>query len=273
VHQLESGKSAIACLLDHAGAPHCLEPGAFALALGLAVAAAAFPLLRGRRAPRPASERDAAQLLVRIRRIIDTQPALAALRGRVVVTEDPDVALGTIGWARPRVFIGAKFASSLSDEMLVGAFAHEAEHVRLFDPLRYFLLQLALAANPFGRLLLRGHAARWSAAHEAHCDRHAVLRGSVPLALAQAIVRAARPSSYASAALGPADIEMLKFRVDLLTAFAEYPPEVRRQREGASLAIAFALVALTLMLPHQTGTAPLDALHTSLELPITQHWR
>lgn len=33
--------------------------------------------------------------------------------------------------------------------MLASALGHETEHVRALDPLRYLILQLALAVNPF----------------------------------------------------------------------------------------------------------------------------
>jgi hypothetical protein len=268
LHQLESGRSALACLLDHAGAAHCLEPAAFALALLLLFNAAALPLVQRTRAARPLPVADRGTR-ARVERVIAARPMLQALGGRVVVTSAPGFTLGTLGWTRPAVYIGADFAAKLSDDMLASALGHELEHVRLLDPLRYFLLQLALAANPCGRFLLEPHAARWSAAHEARCDREAVLHGALPLPLADAIVRAARPSARELAALGAHDTSMLRFRIDLLLAFAERAPDACRHRGRSPFPLAFALLAGALVLPHQAGTAALDTLHTSTERALT----
>ena len=268
LHQLESGKSALACLLDHAGAPHCLEPAAFALALLLLFNAAALPLVRKTRAARPLPAASGATH-ARIERVIAARATLQALRGRVVVTSTPGFTLGTLGWRKPEVFVGADFAAKLSDDMLASALGHELEHVRSLDPLRYFLLQLSLAANPFGRCLLEPHAARWSAAHEARCDREAVLHGALPLPLADAIVCAARPSARELAPLGAHDTSMLRFRIDLLLAFAERAPDACRHRGRSPFPLAFALLASALVLPHQAGTAALDTLHTSTERAVT----
>jgi hypothetical protein len=269
LHQLESGKSALACLLDHAGAAHCLEPAAFSLALLLLFNAAALPIVRRSRAARPLPASDAHAARARMEHVIAARPSLRPLHGRVVVTAAPGFTLGTLGWTKPEVFVGVDFAARLSDEMLASALGHELEHVRLLDPLRYFLLQLALAANPCGRLLLEPHAARWYAAHEARCDREAVLRGASPLPLADAIVRAARPLVREVAPLGAHDTDMLRFRIDLLLAFAERAPDACRHRGRSPLPLAFALLASALVLPHQAGTAALDTLHTSTERALT----
>src|SRR5262245_55892414 len=46
LHQVESGRSALSCLLDHGGATLCPEPGFFALALGVIALARSAPVLR-----------------------------------------------------------------------------------------------------------------------------------------------------------------------------------------------------------------------------------
>ena len=164
--------------------------------------------------------------------------------------------------------MGTQFAAALSDEALASALGHENEHVRALDPLRYFVLKLALAVNPFGKFLLAPHAARWKVAREAHCDREAVIHGATPLSLAEAIVRAARPGQE-SVALGTGDMNVVKFRVRLLLAFAERSP-MRCCNEGRSaIHIALALVFLALLLPHRAGTEPLDVLHSSAEQALT----
>jgi Zn-dependent protease with chaperone function len=265
LHQVESGRSALACLLDHGAAKLCLEPGFFALALSLVALARSAPVLRGARGLSAAQGAAAHALLARVDRILARHPELAGLTGRVVATESAGFALGTQGWLRPRVFVGMVFATRLTDEMLAAALGHELEHVRLRDPLRFRVLALALALNPIGRRLLDPHAARWLSAREAHCDREAVLRGSLPLPLADAIVRAARPGSSEMAALGARDTAMLKLRIGMLIAFAERAPHRCCRREPPSFPLALTLLLLALLLPHRAGTGALDALHTGAE--------
>jgi hypothetical protein len=271
LHQAESGKSALACLFDHDATALCFESGFFALILAAVVLARSFGVVRGLDVARASRHMDAEPVVERLAHIVEGHPMLHALRGRVSVTDATGFALGTYGWLEPRVFVGIDFAASVTDEMLASALEHENAHVRSLDPLRYLALQLALAVNPFGRWLLDPHVKRWYAAHEAHCDREAVIRGARPLPLADAIVRAARPS-VASVALGARDTSVLEFRISMLIAFAERQPS----RSGAGGLPAFpttvALLIIALLLPHQTGTGALDALHTGAEHALTYFW-
>jgi Zn-dependent protease with chaperone function len=273
LHQAETGKSVLACLLDHDTAERCFEPGFFALVLAVAVLAASLRVIRKHRAARSSSSSASSALAIRVECIVASDAALACLRRRVVVTEDEGFALGTHGWIQPRVFIGTTFAARLSDAMLASALAHEAEHVRALDPLRYLVLQIALAVNPFGRFLLSPHVAHWQAAREAHCDREAVIHGAAPLPLAEAIIRAARPSDREAVALGARDTAILKFRIGMLLAFAERTPTRCCHQGPSTLAVAFVLLLITLFMPHQTGTAALDMLHTGAEHALTYFWR
>jgi hypothetical protein len=273
LHQAETGKSALACLFDHDTAELCFEPGFFALVLSVAVLAASLGVLRKHRGVSASSTGAARALLDRVTNVVAGDPGLACLKRRIVVTDDLGFALGTHGWLKPRVFIGSAFASRLSDEMLASALAHEAEHVRALDPLRYVILQFALAVNPFGRFLLEPHAARWQAAREAHCDREAVIHGAAPLPLAHAIVRAARPGAREAVALGARDTAVLKFRIGMLLAFAERPPMRCCHQGPSAFPVAFVLLLITLLLPHQTGTAALDVLHTGAEHALTYFLR
>ncbi|HEY8944874.1 MAG TPA: hypothetical protein VIM73_11460 [Polyangiaceae bacterium] len=273
LHQAESGQSVLACLLDHDAAELCLEPAFFALLLSAGGLLSALQRFRNgeRAAFSPASKHP--QLRARIERVVAARPELAVLRGRVGVTEARSFALGTFGWFEPRVLIGEAFAGGLSDEMLASALGHEAEHVTSLDPLRYAVLRLALAVNPVGRWLLDPHAARWLAAREAHCDREAVVRGSAPLPMADAIVRAARPIAEVSApALGTGDMAALKLRIGLLLAFAEQPPARCCARTAPAFPAAVGLFVLSLLLPHQTGTAALDAVHFGAERALSFLW-
>jgi len=281
LHQAESGRSAIACLLDHGAAALCLEPGFFALALCAIALIRSAPVLRGASGLAAAKSGAAQALVQRLEGIVGQEvgqgvaqaagrtvgpaPELARLRGRIVVTEVEGFALGTQGWLWPRVCVGVAFAEALTDEMLASALGHELEHVRLLDPLRFRLLALALAMNPVGRRLLDPHASTWLSAREAHCDREAVLRGAQPLPLADAIVRAARPTARQAAALGARDTSVLELRIGMLLAFAERAPRRCCRHEPTGLPVAVALLLLALLLPHQAGTGALDALHTGSE--------
>lgn len=269
IHQAETGKSALACVLSHDQAELCFESASFALLLVLGAALACVTAYR--RASRvPISTSPIAdQLAERIERIVAAHPALLGLRDRIAITEAHGFALGTRGLRRPRVIVGAKFATQLTDGMLASALGHEQEHVRSRDPLRYLLLQLALSVSPLGRLVLGPHAAAWRAAREARCDREAVLGGAAPLPLADAIVRAARPMARESVALGATDTAVLRLRVDMLLAFAERAPERCRSESRSAIPLALALLVVTLCLPHRTGTQALDALHTSTERALS----
>jgi Zn-dependent protease with chaperone function len=273
LYQSKTAESALACVFDHGAAELCLEPGFFALALIISVLLSALRLVPRHQRLRSSSSNAARALLDRIENIVATRPALAGLRQRLAVTDDARLTLGTHGLFKPRVFISTAFGSRVSDEMLASALGHEAEHVRDLDPLRYTILQFALAVNPFGRFLLAPHAARWQAAREAHCDREAVIHGAAPLPLADAIVRAARPDARESVALGARDTAVLKFRIGMLLAFAERAPS-RCCRQGAwTFPVALLLLMLVLLLPHQAGAAALDVLHTSAEHALTRLWR
>lgn len=272
LHQAEPGGTVLACLFDHASGI-CLEPGGFAAMLCIGALACCARAV-GIRRPAPLSTTPRARaVLERVEALVAAQSSLAHLSGRVRVTEEPGFALETQGLLRPRIVIGVRYAEALSPESIAGALGHEAEHVRAFDPLRYLVLELALAMNPLGRKLLAPHAFRWLAAREAHCDREAVLQGSPPLALAEAIVQAARPPSPRVVALGASDTALLRFRVGLLVAFAEQRPSRCCHRSHSAFPAVLMLFGLALLLPHETGTAALDALHSSAEHAVLYAWQ
>lgn len=272
VHQAETGRSLVTCLLHPDSARSCLEPGLFALVLGGILLACCVPALsRHRPVSRSTSDRARAALL-RIEDVIASTPALAGVQRRVAVTEAPGFAAATTGLLRPSIVMGACYVENLDDSALAAALAHEAEHVRWADPLRYRLLQLALAANPVGRWLLRGEAASWLRAHEAHCDREAVLGGASPLPLAAAILAAARPATT-DPGVGAPDMAALRFRVQLLCAFAEAPPKRCCPGRRPVFTVSVALLLLALTLPHQAGTSALDVLHEGAERAASFLWR
>ena len=272
LHQAESGKTVLACLFDHHATALCFEPGLFVLALVLVSSQRALRVLL-RHKPLQASrggEYDA--LLARVDVLIERHAALRALRGRFCFDAASDFTLGTEGYLSPRVVVGTAFAAQLDDAALASALGHELEHMRLRDPLRYMLLDLALELNPLGRRFLEAHAARWCSAREAQCDREAVCQGCAPLPLAQAIIEAARPARKSLVALGTPDTKVLRFRIDMLMAFAERKPTRARFMQPPALSFALALLVLTVLLPHRTSTAALDVLHVGIEHTVTFLW-
>lgn len=273
LHLFEPGRSSLGCLLDHRAAARCFAPGIFALALALGVKVAWLSIAHATGRVRASTAVSARALTARIDRMIRETASLSGLRGRVVVTDDPGFTLGTRGLLRPSVFVGAGFAARLSDAMLASALGHEDQHVRSLDPLRYLLVELAMRVNPLGRILLGPHARRWRAAREAHCDREAVLLGAAPLPLADAIVRAARPTAAEAAALGAGDTAVLKLRIDMLLAFAERAPHRCCSEGRSAMPAVVALLLFALLLPHHTGAGMLDALHTSAERALATLWR
>ncbi|MBK6807819.1 MAG: hypothetical protein IPG81_02755 [Sandaracinaceae bacterium] len=265
LHQVWSGGSALVCLLDHGNSGECAETTFFLLTLFGLSGLLAAPALREHVAPPAASPAGRSALAHRLDHIFAAHPALQPLRDRVHATDAADFAIGTHGIFRPRVFVGSAFAARLTDDMLASALGHESEHVRSLDPLRYVLLRATQAVNPVGQLLLAPHVARWLAAREAHCDREAVIRGSSPLPLAEAILRAARPSVRELVALGARDVVMLTFRVRMLMAFSERPPSRCCEKGPAVLPTVLLLAALTAILPGQIGSTALDTLHAGSE--------
>lgn len=273
LHQAESGKSVLACLFDHETTSRCFEPGLFVLAILTSVLALGFRRLREFREARRTHAASDPALQRRLDDILSSHPRLQSLRGRLRVTNEPQFAIATAGLLRPHVFVGADFAAQVSDDVLASALAHELEHVRSLDPLRYLVLEIAIAINPAGNALLGNHLARWYGAREAHCDRTAVAAGCAALPLAEAIVQAARPCSVARVGLGAHDANMLKLRVSMLLAFSERCPSLCCRHEITAVPVALLLLVLVSLLPHQTSTAALDVLHSGSEQALAHFWR
>jgi hypothetical protein len=271
MHQAESGQSMLACLFDHETTARCFEPGLFVLTMLAVMLALGVHRLRRLFAGNVPHACEDEVVRARLEQIIAAHPGLRSLRLRV--TTDPEFSIATSGLLRPVVLVGTAFASRVPDDVLASALGHEREHVRSLDPLRYLVLELALALNPFGRAFLQPHVARWYGAREAHCDRTAVAGGCAALPLAEAIVQAARPTAPHVPALGAHDAKLLELRVKLLFAFAERCPARCCRHESSAVPVAFLLLLLTLLLPHQTSTAALDALHTGSEHALAHFWR
>ncbi len=261
LHLAEPGRSVLACLLAHDLAELCLEPLLLLLLLSAAVGTRALPLLRALRRQHGAAARPA---LERVEALVRHEPSLKELVGRVRVARAPLGGVVALGLVRPRVVLGADFVERCDDEALVGALAHELEHVRGLDPLRYLLLALCLRVNPAGEWLLGRHAAAWIFAREVQCDRAAVLGGAPAFGVARALLQASRPASPALAHIQGAPTK-LRLRVELLLSYAERRPVDDVTRGPAALLAGALLLALALALPHRAGSSALDGFHTRVE--------
>lgn len=109
----------------------------------------------------------------------------------VRVLDAPTHTLHCRGWRRPRIVISTGTLSTLTDEELRAALAHELGHVRHRDIFRGWLLLVLRSLqwfNPFAQAVGRRAAQEmeWRAD-----DQAAALTGA-PLALAHALVRCAR---------------------------------------------------------------------------------
>ncbi len=267
LHQNEPGAVLVTLACPH-NIHGCPESGSLSIALALMASLLVAPFVIKSRGVALPPRQALPALAQRVERLIATEAALASLEGKVWLTAAPHFAIASHGLLRRRVALGHDFAAALSDEALVAALAHEAEHLHAWDPLRSWLLEVALTINPLGRKLLAPHAASWRVAREAACDRAAVARGADPLALAEAIVHAARPTPMGTLGLGSSSLEVLKLRVGLLLALAERPAQAPVGRNLAlawHLPLAAALMLGAIALPHHTAPHVLDSLHLSVE--------
>jgi beta-lactamase regulating signal transducer with metallopeptidase domain len=268
LHQTESGRSAEVCAAVHAPEAFCAEAAYFSLGLCALGLAFALPrLIREQFMLAASSSAAARRVQARLERLVAADPALAALRQRVLASDTIWAPVATVGIASPRVVVKTAFADALDDLALNGALHHELEHVVERDPLRYFIAWWALAMNPFGRFQLRNEHARWQFERETACDRQAVASGASAAALAQALLVAARqstaPAAPFQAALGSPELEAVKLRLGLLLAHADRTPH--RCRHDPAFRLLFAALALAVALPHGGGTHLLDAVHVASE--------
>jgi len=257
------------CAIDHDGAAACVDAILFAGLLSTLIVTA---FTRGWW--RHASRRDRTVALPadapasrRVTRICASHPRLRALsrrgdRVRVVATAAHPIC--TRGLLRPVIEVSVSFLARVGDEALLAALLHEAEHHDGRDPLRRLVAAASLTLNPCGALL-RPELRRWSAAREAVCDERAVRHGADPLALADALVVAARtapPRGTLAVGLGGPSAGLLQLRIQLLVGFARRHPG---RPSAPALWIGLAATAAVIALPHLLGAWPLDLAHGALE--------
>lgn len=265
VHQAETGRSVIACLLSHELEQLCVEPLLLVAVLLVVLSARAWPWVAEYRRASQAIGTRTSVAARRVDALIAEHETLRLLKDRFVVTDRSVGGSATVGLWAPVVALDACFVERCDDEALLGALAHELEHVRRRDPLRYFVLGLAMRLNPAGERLLRRAAAAWLFAREVQCDRSAVLAGAEPTGVARALVAASRPAHPALAHVRGGPLGKLKVRVELLLAYEENRPADDTRQGASALMLAALALAVALWLPHDGSTAPLDALHTAVE--------
>ncbi len=160
--------------------------------------------------PDPSDERASAVLIVAACAVTFVV-CRAAWRAALALRFEPgDIVVGTVGLARPRVLVAPRFVRAASAEALAAALEHERVHVRRRDPLRMWLGRIA--ADLQWPLPTRKRHAAWLLSIEVRCDDEAVRAGTSPLALAEALLAAARlqqgyPPAVAGVAGEPSHLE------------------------------------------------------------------
>lgn len=270
LHQSEAATFNNGCLVEHPMPMTCLD--ALILSGLLLIGMSATILWRlwrtHQRAPQAAVAADA-PLAARVNALCASHPKLADLRVRIVHHHDAPVY--TLGLLKQEVILDACFAQDADDDLLIAALLHERAHVNSRDALRVFIARVALSVNPLGHLLAP-ELERWRHAREAQCDGDAVLMGGQPLALAAALLRAARFNCTGApmelegaAALCGHDALQLKLRVALLL---EASPASSTQRFGhLCLALLLLIASIT---PHIQGLGLLEHFHLYIEQTLRQ---
>ncbi len=171
--------------------------------------------------------------------------ALASLRAKV------QVPVATLGIVSPRVEVSETFRAAVGDDVLDAALAHEEAHRRHRDPLRIWLAALAADLQwPIPGAPARFE--RWLAALEIERDDEALANGASPVALAEAIVVAARLSTSHEGALArvSGSANGLACRVRRLLRGEAQP---RRPTRRVSAPLMMAAVSLACWLGHDFG--------------------
>ena len=264
-HHAEEGEAALTCLFDRVSDSGCIEP--LVIATVVSCSLGAVLLWRGRRALRE---------VVRLARSADpgarakldevcaSRPQLASIRARIRLVQGDEVR--TVGLFWPEIEVGAQIVARLAEPALAAALLHEREHLKGRDPLRFVVVSACQSLNPLS-FLLAGELARWRVGREARCDEAAVHHGAEPLALAQALLTAARPRALPSECAAhlnlDSGIEMLRLRVSLLMEYVASPPHCRCRRQWWRLALV--AMAVACVLPHWFGTRLIVEVHQGAE--------
>lgn len=278
LHQSEPGEALAACLVDQLPGDSCRDALLFAGVLTLILGHGMVRRLRRDMAQAPRLQRLDANSAQgrRLAAVCARHAGLARFAGRIAAVRGAREPLCTRRALRPVIEVDAGIMERLDDDALAAALLHEAEHARGLDPLRYGIAAVSLSLNPLARLL-RSELAHWRLAREAVCDHRAVRAGADPLALAEAIVTAARQpwaarthrpgAASAAAALAGDGARAVELRVRLLMEHADHAGAPPASGMPSAATVVLGLLLL-LAMPHATETTLLDALHQGVETAV-----
>ena len=166
-------------------------------------------------------------------RLVGIAPELVS---EVVATTETSFCYGLI---RRRIIVTSALAEQLTDSELAAVLAHEAKHLRSFDPLR-MLAARAAAAGFFWLPLTRDLCERYLVAKELAADRAAVsLIGARPFC--SALLKVAAPAPVGTASFGAGSLER---RVEAILGGSASPAPLSARRVGLTLASSLAGAAL-----------------------------
>ncbi len=145
---------------------------------------------------------------------------------RLMVVDRAEEFAFTVGALRPRVVVSSGMAAALPDAEMRAVLAHEASHMRRWDPLRALAVKVA-AAHLWFAPLAKDLRSRAVSEHELAADRYAVDRCG-RAALASALLRAAPgPGAAEVAVSGFAATGLLEARVRQLESGRVLLPGLR----------------------------------------------
>ena len=145
------------------------------------------------------------------------------------------------GLIRRRIIVTSALAEQLTDDELAAVLAHEAQHLRSFDPAR-MLAARATAAGFFWLPLTRELCERYLVAKELAADRAAVsLIGARPFC--SALLKVAAPAPAGTASFGAGSLER---RVEAILGGAAPAVPLSGRRVGLTLASSLAAAALVI---------------------------
>jgi Zn-dependent protease with chaperone function len=166
-------------------------------------------------------------------RLVGIAPELVS---EVVATTETSFCHGLI---RPRIIVTSALTERLTDDELAAVLAHEAQHLRSFDPAR-MLAARAAAAGFFWLPLTRELCERYLVAKELAADRTAVsLIGARPFC--SALLKVAAPAPAGTASFGAGSLER---RVEAILGGSAAPAPLSGKRVGLTLASSLAATAL-----------------------------
>lgn len=189
----------------------------------------------------------------------------SGITNRVFVVRGLPVPAFTSGWWKPRIYVAADLTSMLEPEEVRAVIAHEASHVRRFDPLRLSLLRFLACALFFVPVLRR---LADDAADEAEIVADDDAARLDALALASAIVKLAEASNAKTGlvpGVGFQRTDLMDRRVRRLLGLESHVGThvTRRSLGGAAAVLSIVWISGLLMVhPMPDEVARWDATHS-----------